>query len=365
LDDDGSFGNGTTNISPASATSTPLGNGYSTVIATPSAVATTYTLTLPSATANPRRIYTIVYNGNALGTIDVTSPVAGSIIQNGAAVSPFALTSGAVTFQSDGTNWDVTSANSTSANAGPYFQTGSIGYITAGTYAWVVPAGITQVEVYLVGGGGGAPSFDAIGGSGGAVTGILAVTPGQTLSITVGAGGTKGATAANGVGGGGGGTYITNSTPTLLCGAGGGGGAAGSNYYETISAANYYADGFGGGAWYSNTIASLAGGTAVASLGAASGPGGANYTGYLTNAQSYKGEGWLNNPTSGASFGSAWLGGYSPGFLTALAALTTNGAALSTVSTPTGSAPTAGWGADGNGTTNLQVGSAGAAVLIW
>jgi hypothetical protein len=134
IDDDGTFGTGTVDITTASASNIyPLSNfgTGSTYIATPTAAATTYTLTLPSATANPRQEYTIVYNGSSLGTIDITSPVAGSIKSSGATVSPLALTQGSVTLQSDGTNWNVTGQTYNGPNWG---NTGNAG-TTPGTFA--------------------------------------------------------------------------------------------------------------------------------------------------------------------------------------------------------------------------------------
>lgn len=363
LDDNGSFGTGTTNISPAANSLTTLTNAYSTIISTPSATATTYTLALPSATANPRRIYTIVYNGNALGTIDITSPTAGSIMVSGASVSPFALASGAVTLQSDGTNWDVTSTNAPSTNNGPYFQTGSIAYITHGNDSWTVPGGITQVEVFLAGAGGGAADNGYDGGSGGYASGILAVTPGEVLYCVVGQGGTGATPTTTGLGGGGGGSYIqqTNSSGILLCGAGGGGGAAGTTYYETIGGSNYVDYGYGGGGWFSSTIANLNGGSAIATVGAGDGPGGASYTGYLTNAQAYHGSGQEDNPISGKTYNNDYVGGFPPGMFTALIAATSNGAALSNSGILTNASPEAGAGS----ILSNNAGTDGEIVLIW
>lgn len=73
-------------------------------------------------------------------------------------------------------------------------------FFPAGTYNWTVPNGCESVDVFLVGGGGGA--MDMSGGGGGytktfkaATTGYrdggaITVTPGETITIVVGAGGT-------------------------------------------------------------------------------------------------------------------------------------------------------------------------------
>jgi hypothetical protein len=60
-----------------------------------------------------------------------------------------------------------------------------------GTCNWVVPAGVTALDVLVVGGGGGGGAHVGAGGGGGGTfeRGNLAVTPGATVPIEVGAGG--------------------------------------------------------------------------------------------------------------------------------------------------------------------------------
>jgi hypothetical protein len=70
-------------------------------------------------------------------------------------------------------------------------------FSTIGTYSWIAPTGINQVEYLVVaGGGGGGNGFDS-GGGGGAgagmvLTGVINVTPGQSYTIVVGSGGLGG-----------------------------------------------------------------------------------------------------------------------------------------------------------------------------
>jgi hypothetical protein len=61
---------------------------------------------------------------------------------------------------------------------------------------FTVPAGIYALKVWLVGGGGGGGRYAGGGGGGGQVRSNLTytVTPGQTLSVLIGAGGAPGAT---------------------------------------------------------------------------------------------------------------------------------------------------------------------------
>ena len=62
---------------------------------------------------------------------------------------------------------------------------------TGGPQNFVVPAGVTSVDVLAIGGGGGgANGHQGGGGSGYVGTGTFAVTPGQSITVNVGAGGT-------------------------------------------------------------------------------------------------------------------------------------------------------------------------------
>ncbi len=98
--------------------------------------------------------------------------------------------------------------------------------------SWVVPAGVTRVWALVAGGGGGGgavtttlPGPDGtgggttgqdIGGAGGLTFGMIAVTPGASITVTVGAGGVgSDSTAAGGAGG-------TSSFSTLSATGGGG-----------------------------------------------------------------------------------------------------------------------------------------------
>lgn len=88
-------------------------------------------------------------------------------------------------------------AASFSASAPPApIAPGQVEYTTAGTYSWVVPTGVTSISAVLVGAGGPgytAASFRCSGGGGGGLRYInnLPVTPGETLTVVVGAAGTQ------------------------------------------------------------------------------------------------------------------------------------------------------------------------------
>src|SRR5690242_5456472 len=97
------------------------------------------------------------------------------------------------------------------AGADPVSQT-----FTPGTYTFVVPAGVTSITVDAAGGQGGSSTFiGAVGGRGGRVSTTLAVTPGDTLDLAVGAAGVDD-TSVFGPGTGGGATAIQIGRSVVL-----------------------------------------------------------------------------------------------------------------------------------------------------
>lgn len=128
--------------------------------------------------------------------------------------------------------------------------------------SFTVPCGVTSISVQAWGGGGGGAgdgnnntTAGGGGGGGGYSTGTIAVTPGQVIAYTVGAGGTAGAGASNGGNGG-------NTTFSTVTANGGRGGTA---------------EGAGGTAGTGNTnngVAGLAGSGTTGGNGGAGGNGG-------------------------------------------------------------------------------------------
>lgn len=113
--------------------------------------------------------------------------------------------------------------------------------ITA-TGSFVVPAGVTRLAVFAVGGGGGGGAgygstttvyAGGTPGAGGTVAEqIITVTPGETLTITIGQGG-AGASNQNSVpGSDGGATTVARGATTLVTAAGGLGGAPSNGGYQ-------------------------------------------------------------------------------------------------------------------------------------
>jgi hypothetical protein len=114
----------------------------------------------------------------------------------------------------------------------------TITYNTFVTSTFTVPAGVTQLNVVMLGGGGGGGGRDSAQGypgySGYLLTGNVSVTAGDVVTLAPGGGGAGGADdARSGAGGAGGVSSLTfdggrggNSGGSGISGAGGGGGAA-------------------------------------------------------------------------------------------------------------------------------------------
>lgn len=207
---------------------------------------------------------------------------------------------------------------------------------TSASTTWTVPAGVTSIRVALAGGGAGGGSGGAIRGGGGAgqvrdVT--YAVSAGQVLTITAGAGGAGGvAGGSSSISGGTGGTITAlggNTSVSVTGGSsgagyngaggastasGGGGGAGGAGMpgianeegggggigVDITTNAAYYLAGGGGGA-YRGTFGVPGYGEAGGGTGASGGTTGAQNGGAATFYGS-GGGGSINSGTGGAGF---------------------------------------------------------------
>lgn len=106
-------------------------------------------------------------------------------------------------------------------------------YTTAGTYSFVVPTGATKICVVCVGGGGGGIALDCVcilqpSGGGGALsyTNCISTTPGETLTVVVGAGSPPGEGSYNRNPGGN--SSVARGGTTLVLAQGGRGATVGS-----------------------------------------------------------------------------------------------------------------------------------------
>ena len=193
------------------------------------------------------------------GKIGLTTHVSGTLpVANGGTgattLTAYAVVCGGTTstgavqsIASVGTAGQILTSNG--AGALPTFQAaaggGGLGGITAYTSnaTFTIPTGKTVVKVTVIGGGGGSgaafdsdgQAFGAGGGGGGsAIKYLTGLTPGNTLTVTVGTGGTAGANNA-GSGGSGGTSSVASGTQTIttISATGGGGGSGADNTSNT------------------------------------------------------------------------------------------------------------------------------------
>lgn len=178
-------------------------------------------------------------------------------------------------------------------------------YTSPGTYYFTVPSGVTSLSCVVIGGGGGssgcsgASQFSGAGGGGGGLAyGTFSVTPGQQVTVGVGAGGTRGTNvnSTTNVGGTGGFSYIQYAGSYMLRAYGGGGGR-----YGYTTNANPGGPNIGSGVTLSGGGSGGYGGGGRSNNG---GGGGGGAGGYGGNG----GNGGIGNSGSGGS-GSGGAGG--------------------------------------------------------
>lgn len=151
--------------------------------------------------------------------------------------------------------WEVISTFAKQVD--PTSDSGQLAYTSPGTYSFVCPANVFQVHVVCVGGGGGGwqSQSGAYGGGGGGLAwrNNISVTPGESYTVTVGAGGGYAVSGTDSF-------FISTST---VCGFGGergissASGGTGGNYFTVIGpggggfggngGAKTFVDGSGGG----------------------------------------------------------------------------------------------------------------------
>ncbi|MFZ1317473.1 MAG: hypothetical protein WAQ26_03420, partial [Candidatus Saccharimonas aalborgensis] len=213
-------------------------------------------------------------------------------------------------------NW----AGGTAVAGGYLYSVGGLSlngqiYTAQGASTFTVPAGITSLSVKVWGGGGGggaggSAAAGGTGGGGGYVSGSVAVTPGETLTVYVGGGGATGTRNTAGGGGGGGGySSIYRGTTALAIAAGGGGGGGGRNSAGNTGGAG----GAGGGTTGVAGSTSGAGGGGGAGTQSAGGAGGTGGTNAGSAGGSLTGGLGGDGRTSGTTDGSGASGGLASG----------------------------------------------------
>ena len=172
-------------------------------------------------------------------------------------------------------------------------------YNTPGTHSWVCPAGVTAVCVLVIGGGGGGVGATAYngGGAGGGLAYLnnISVTPGQSYTVVVGAGGTP---SNSGADAGAGGQSYFKDTSTLYANGGEGGQYNGPN---SAGGTAFYVSGiYGSGA--ANT-GGAGGYTVSTSAGASGGGGAAGYSGSGGQGGNVTSSGVITQPSAGSGGG--------------------------------------------------------------
>lgn len=204
---------------------------------------------------------------------------------------------------------------------------------TGGAQLYVVPDGVTSINVVVSGAQGGQQTGGAVGGRGATVSATIAVNPGEVYMVVVGGNGTTNRGwngGGRGAGNGGGasdirrqsGAFNTSSSCafTLTCAvadriivAGGGGGGGWIN-----GGPNTAVGGDAGQTGLPGTAANLAGGDASEGLGATPSAGGAAGTSTFTGSGAAAGAGalanggaagWVANATGGGGGGGYYGGG--------------------------------------------------------
>jgi len=181
---------------------------------------------------------------------------------------------------------------------------GQQAFITPGTFSYTVPQSVTQISAVAVAGGGGGGGNNGSSGPGSAGGGggglswieILEVTPGETLEITVGAGGAAGTTSAN-AGDGGASSITRASDSTVLLEATGGGGG------QSNVTSGGFGDGGLGGSFVDGAYGGGNGGIGGAAQNNGAGAGGGGAGGYSGNGG--KGDGTNGAEQNGSGGGGA------------------------------------------------------------
>ena len=246
-------------------------------------------------------------------------------------------------------------------------------FTTTGAQNWTVPPGITEISAVVVGGGGGGGGGETgrnegvTGGAGGGLAyGTFAVTPGEVLTVTVGAGGTAGP--AGGNGGTGGSSSIARGATVLLSGGGGGGGQNRSTATVTGGASTGTARTAGGAGGNSggNSTDTGSGGGGAGGYSAAGGAGGTTGAGASSTGGGGGGGGATNSGQGYGGGGVGVLGAGANGTGGALNAIGVGGSGGANGTRPAGGAYGGGGGACDDDTGSAGgAGGNGVVRIIW
>jgi hypothetical protein len=238
---------------------------------------------------------------------------------------------------------------------------GTYSSLTSGSGTYTVPTGVTSLNYLVVAGGGGAGgnAFNGGGGAGGVLVGTMAVTGGQTISYSIGAGG-AGGTAANGsngsnttfgtltaIGGGAGGSSANGAGASGGSGGGGAGAGSGTGAAGAGTSGQGNNGGVGFGAGSGLWGAGGGGGAGAVGVSGSSGQGGNGGAGYT----------WINGTTYAGGGGGATGVGNTAG-------VGGSGGGGAGSNSSTGTSGTANTGGGGGGASGVFTGGSGGSGII-
>ena len=206
-----------------------------TLVMNPAGTLATGTITMP---ASPSDGMTVTFSSTQTITALTVNANTGQTIRN-AVTGMFAGQSCSYVYRAASTTWFAFSNVSASTTSVPYGGPRARYYSTPATgQRFTIPAGVTSAKITVVGGGGGggggsAACPTASGGTGGTgaslVQWVTGLTPGNTLTVAVGARGTGGTGGNSGSSGGTSSVSSGTQTITTLQCTGGSGGTGGNS----------------------------------------------------------------------------------------------------------------------------------------
>ncbi|MFA5086209.1 MAG: DUF2341 domain-containing protein [Candidatus Paceibacterota bacterium] len=281
------------------------------------------------------------------------------IIREYAAIEPTASFGSEEIDFTDGSCISSASVNCSQSVDGSYIiNTYTLSGSSTGTATWTVPAGVSSAEYLVVaGGGGGGAAGGGGGGGGGLKTGNTSVSSGNSISITVGAGGIG---QYNDRGTSGAGSVLTGPLGTIASVDGGGGGASGYTITGLPGGSG------GGGSAYSGTP-----GSGISGQGNSGGAGAPNPSLYGGGGGGAGGLGQIGTSSQGGSGGlglvpsitpSIYYAGGGGGFLSGSAS--GGGGSGASSSPQNGNNGTNGLGGGGGGGSGAAYGGAGGSGVV-